>query len=250
MATNFAQASASPQPALAQNAAALRQIFETIDAQSCPRSFNFHMHTVYSDGKLQPEALIEQAIAIGLKGLAITDHHSTGGYQAAQRWLEEARMRSPSASVEEACQKSIKVSNESLHLWTGVEITANLLGTEVHILGYAFDPEHPGLQLYLQGKAPQGDNARAANAIAALHQAGGLAVLAHPARYRRPADELITVAAQLGIDGVETYYAYNNPNPWQPSPAQTQQVKHLSGTYGLLNTCGTDTHGLNLLQRL
>jgi predicted metal-dependent phosphoesterase TrpH len=231
MATNLAQASASPQPAIAQDTLALRQVFETIDAHSCPRSFNFHMHTLYSDGRLQPEVLMEQAIAIGLKGLAITDHHTTRGYQAAQHWLKNTGSPSP-------------------HLWTGVEITADLLGTEVHILGYAFDPEHPGLQTYLQGKAPQGGDAQAANVIVALHQAGGLAVLAHPARYRRPADELIPVAAHLGIDGVETYYAYNNPNPWQTSPNQTQQVKHLSGTYGLLNTCGTDTHGLNLLQRL
>jgi hypothetical protein len=86
--------------------------------------------------------------------------------------------------------------------------------------------------------------------IVALHQAGGLAVLAHPERYRRSAAELIPVAAHLGIDGVETYYAYGNPEPWQPSPNQTQKVKQLSATYNLLNTCGTDTHGLNLLRRL
>jgi hypothetical protein len=27
-------------------------------------------------------------------------------------------------------------------------------------------------------------------------------------------------------------------------------VQKLAGDYGLFNTCGTDTHGLNLLQRL
>lgn len=54
----------------------LKQVLQNIDAQSCPTCFNFHMHTVYSDGKLQPGKLMEQAIAIGLKGLAITDHHS------------------------------------------------------------------------------------------------------------------------------------------------------------------------------
>jgi len=235
MATNLAQTSASPHPA-AQNTLALKQVFETIDAQSCPHAFNFHMHTIYSDGRLRPEALMEQAIAIGLKGFAITDHHTTSGYKAAQRWLEDTKNLTESTSLP--------------HLWTGVEITADLLGTEVHILGYAFDPEHPGLQPYLQSKAPQGGDAQAANVIVALHQAGGLVVLAHPARYRRSLEELIPVAAHLGIDGVETYYAYNNPTPWQPSPIQTQKVKSLGETYGLLNTCGTDTHGLSLLQRL
>ena len=58
MAVNFAQTSASTQ--------LLKQVFQTIDADSCPWSYNFHMHTVYSEGKLQPEALIEQAVTIGL----------------------------------------------------------------------------------------------------------------------------------------------------------------------------------------
>ena len=235
MATNLVQASALEQPA-AQNTAALRQVWEKIQPDSCPHSYNFHMHTICSDGQLKPEELIKQAVALGLKGLAITDHHTVAGYQVAQTWLEDQQQQSPSLPIP--------------HLWTGIEITANLLGTEVHILGYSFDPQHPGLQLYLQGKAPQGSDAQTANVIVALHQAGGLAVLAHPERYKRPAAELIPVAAQLGIDGVETYYAYNNPNPWKPSPKETQKVKDLADTYGLLNTCGTDTHGLNLRQRL
>jgi predicted metal-dependent phosphoesterase TrpH len=236
MAVNIAQASASAQVA-AQNQQALKQVWENIQPDSCPYSYNFHMHTIYSDGQLKPEKLIEQAVAIGLKGLAITDHHTIGGYEVAQNWLENWQQQaSPSTSVP--------------HLWTGIEITADLLGSEVHILGYAFDPEHPGLQSYLQGKAPRQSDAQAAAVIVALHQAGGLAVLAHPARYRRSADELIPIAAHLGIDGVEAYYAYNNPEPWKPSPTQTQQVKQLSATYNLFNTCGTDTHGLNLLRRL
>ncbi len=236
MAANIAQASVSSQIA-AQDQQALRQVWENIQPDSCPYSYNFHTHTRCSDGQLKPEELIEQAVTLGLKGLAITDHHTTRGYQAAQSWLKQWQQQSAS-------------STPVPQLWTGVEITAELLGTEVHILGYAFDPNHPSLQRYLQGKTLQKSEAQAADVIVALHQAGGLAVLAHPARYRRSAKELIPVAAHLGIDGVEAYYAYNNPEPWKPSPNQTQQVKQLSTTYNLLNTCGTDTHGLNLLRRL
>lgn len=235
MVVNIAQASALPQVA-AQNQQTLREVWENIQADSCPHSYNFHMHTTCSDGQLKPEDLIAQAIAIGLKGLAITDHHTIEGYKIAQERLEVWQRSSPSTPVP--------------HLWTGVEINADLLDTEVHILGYAFDPEHPGIQSYLQGNAPPKGDTQAAAVIVAIHQAGGLAVLAHPSRYRCPAEELIPVAAHLGIDGVETYYAYNNPNPWQPTPSQTQKVKQLSETYNLLNTCGTDTHGLNLLRRL
>jgi predicted metal-dependent phosphoesterase TrpH len=227
-------ASLSTQPA-AQNSTALKDVWRAIHPHSCPYHYNFHLHTACSDGQLTPENLIQQAVAIGLKGMAITDHHSVRGYQAAQDWLNENSHQ----------------SDRSLpSLWTGIEVTSELMGTEIHLLGYAFEPEHPTLQPYLQGHRPQGREAFAERVIDALHSAGGLVILAHPARYRRPADELIPAAVELGIDGVEAYYAYNNPKPWQPSIRETQQVTKLSELYGLFNTCGTDTHGASILQRI
>ncbi|BAY23642.1 phosphotransferase domain-containing protein [Calothrix sp. NIES-2100] len=214
----------------------LKQVFENIDAQSCPTLFNFHLHTVHSDGKLQPHALMEQAIAIGLKGLAITDHHSIAGFQAGKAWLEDFRWNHPGATIP--------------HLWSGVEINANLLDIEVHILAYSFEPEHSSMKPYLQRKITTGKEYQANNVIAAIHEAGGLAVLAHPARYRRSHFDLIPAAVNLGIDGVETFYAYNNPHPWKPSYLESEQIQNLAGQYNLFNTCGTDTHGLNILQRL
>jgi predicted metal-dependent phosphoesterase TrpH len=228
MVVNFARTTASRE--------LLKQVFENIDVDSCPQSFNFHMHTVHSDGKLQPSILMEQAIAIGLKGLAITDHHSIGGYQVGKQWLEDFNWSHPEVNTP--------------HLWSGVEINANLLDVEVHILAYAFEPEHLKMQPYLQRKPPTGQDYEAENVIAAIHQAGGLAVLAHPARYRRSHFELIPVAAEFGIDGVESFYAYNNPKPWKPSIIETEEVQQLAEKYSLFNSCGTDTHGLNLLQRL
>jgi hypothetical protein len=103
---------------------------------------------------------------------------------------------------------------------------------------------------YIQRKISIGEEYQAANVIDAIQKAGGLAVLAHPARYKRSHFDLIPAAAQVGINGVETFYAYNNPNPWKPSPVESMQVQQLASEYGLLSTCGTDTHGLNLLQRL
>ncbi len=244
MAVKLARASVSRKPA-AQDVSGLQQVFQTINAQSCPESYNFHMHTTFSDGQLKPEEVVEQAIAIGLKGLAITDHHSIGGYHAAQHWLESR----PTFDRQDATTAATDRPPQ-LHLWTGVEINADLLGCEVHILGYAFDPEHSAMQPYLQRKGAVGHHYKAAAVIAAIQVAGGLAVLAHPARYRVAAEQLIPAAAELGINGVETYYAYGNPNPWHPSPKQTEQVEALSAARGLLNTCGTDTHGRSLLQRL
>lgn len=229
MAVEFAQTAASSQN--------LKQVFSKINAQSCPQHFNFHMHTVYSDGKLQPEELVQQAIAIGLKGFAITDHHTIDGYRVAQDYLNGLKSKSH-------LQQIIP------ELWTGVEINANLLNVEVHILGYAFQPEHLSIAPYLQKRTTIGKTYQAANVIAAIHQAGGIAVLAHPVRYKRSHQELIPAAAVLGIDGVEAFYAYKNPNPWRPSPKETAEVQVLANCHGLFNTCGTDTHGLSLLQRL
>ena len=237
MAVELAPASNPLIPA-ARDVSALRQVFEQIHADSCPTSFNFHMHTVNSDGQLQSEALMQQAIAIGLQGFAITDHHSVNGYRLAQCWLDEHRLEQSSDD------------RPLPHLWVGVEVTSSLLETEVHILGYAFNPESAFMQPYLQRHAPRGAAAAAEQVIEAIHRAGGLAVLAHPVRYKRSPEDLISQAAQFGIDGVETYYAYNNPSPWQTSPEQTKRVQRLSAAFNLLNTCGTDTHGLSLLQRL
>ncbi|NJO43590.1 MAG: PHP domain-containing protein [Cyanobacteria bacterium CRU_2_1] len=235
MAIELAQGAAS---LAARDAIGLKRVFEGISAESCPRFFNFHIHTIHSDGRLQPEQVIEQAIAIGLRGLTITDHHSVNGYRKAQQWLNEWLQSFPD------------LADSTPRFWTGAEINADLLDIEVHILAYAFNPDHVAIQPYLQGCTVTGEAYRADRVIAAIHAANGLAVLAHPVRYKRSPVDLIPAAAQLGIDGLETYYAYNNPSPWHPSPQQTKQVQTLGESHGLLNTCGTDTHGLSLLQRL
>ncbi|WP_119260055.1 PHP domain-containing protein [cyanobacterium endosymbiont of Rhopalodia gibberula] len=220
----------------AQDTKALKKVWQALHQKSCPYNYNFHMHTVHSDGQLKPQVLIEQAVELGLRGMAITDHHSINGYQVAQNWINETRQYHPHKPLP--------------HLWTGVEITANLLDTEIHILGYGFDPQHSLMQPYLQGTHPEDFWASARQVINAFHQAGGLAVLAHPVRYNRSVDELIHFCADLGIDGVEAFYAYGNPKPWTTSPKQTEQVLALSKIYGLFKTCGTDTHGLSLLRRI
>ncbi|MCP2731417.1 PHP domain-containing protein [Symplocastrum sp. BBK-W-15] len=235
MAVNMAPTLASLQVA-AQDRESLQLVWQNIQPDSCPHSYNFHMHTTCSDGRLKPQDLIDQAITIGLKGLAITDHHTVSGYKIAQSWLEYLKSSSPTTPFPQ--------------LWTGIEITAKLLDTDVHILGYAFNPADPSLETYLQRKAPQHEMAEASAVIPALQHAGGFAILAHPCRYRRSAQELIPAAADLGIDGVEAYYAYGNPDPWEPTCDRTEQVKQLSSSYNLLHTCGTDTHGLSLLRRL
>jgi predicted metal-dependent phosphoesterase TrpH len=217
-----------------QDLVSLRQVLDAIHIESCPYHYNFHMHTNHSDGQLRPEALVQQTIDLGLSGFAITDHHQITGSYTAHEYLREWQLRP------ENVDRSIP------QLWTGVEITAKILDVEVHILGYAFDSTHPAITSYFTGSAPTGTMAQAGQVVEAIHQAGGIAVLAHPARYRKAKEDLIAAMVKVGVDGIETYYAYNNPKPWRASPAESQQVEALTKKHQLLRTCGTDSHGLSL----
>lgn len=200
--------------------------WQQITPTSCPLSYNFHLHTLCSDGSLYPTEILDQARQLGLQGFTITDHHSVEGYDILRPYLRPGDPQ----------------------LWTGVEITADLLGVEVHILGYAFDPDHSALQPYLQGITVR--EARAASVIHALHAAGGLVVLAHPFRYGYSGEELIGAAVQLDIDGIEAYYAYKNSSPWEPTPDRTAEAERLALEYRLHKTAGTDTHGLDITRRI
>jgi predicted metal-dependent phosphoesterase TrpH len=222
----------------AQDSDSLREVFSRLNMESCPHTYNFHMHTNHSDGQLSPDRLVEQVLEIGLKGFAITDHHSVSGFQVAQGLLKDWKAQPD--NTHKPCP----------HLWVGTEITSQLLDVEVHILGFAFDPTHSAISSYLNGSAPKDDRAQAHRVIRAIKQSGGIAVLAHPARYRKSYEQLIPAAVMAGIEGVETFYAYGNPKPWKASLDETLHVGELGAQYELLNTCGTDTHGKSLLQRV
>ncbi|HEY9888643.1 MAG TPA: PHP domain-containing protein, partial [Candidatus Obscuribacterales bacterium] len=109
------------------------------------------MHTQQSDGQLAPEAVIDQAIHLGLEELAITDHHTVNGYYRAAQYLEDWQWKHP-ARIRASGKR--KVARSLPRLWTGVEITSRLAEVDVHILGYAFQPGHAAMQPYLSGHSP------------------------------------------------------------------------------------------------
>ncbi len=71
--------------------------------------------------------------------------------------------------------------------------------------------------------------------LAAIHEAGGIAVLAHPHHYHNEA--LLEELVALGLDGVEV---------WHPThtEAQSEQLLQYAGQQGLLTTGGSDFHGM------
>ena len=211
----------------------LRSVLNTVGPESCPGLLNFHCHTVCSDGSLEPVALIEQASARNLSHIAVTDHHSIAAYVPMVRWLERARDQGVNTPM----------------LWSGMEISCILRGCLVHVLALGFTPGHPSLLPYSSGDAAVGAPLRAGEVRKAIHEAGGIAILAHPGRYRLGFSELIDAAAELGFDGGEAWYDYDMQERWEPTPLICESIDKQLKNLGLLRTCGTDTHGIDLKGR-
>jgi hypothetical protein len=246
---------------------------------------DLHLHSSCSDGTMTPAELVRAAVKAGIKGIAITDHDTIEG-------------------VEEALREGKK---QGIEIIAGVEISAYLDDTPMHILGYGFRHEDPLLlqnlqkiqaarnerndrimaRLNLLGIAVTGDDLRrhsrtgqtgrphiarllvekkvvrsmdeafsrylgkgglayaerkrldAADAIAMITAAEGVAVLAHPLTIDQTMATLPAVLMQMkeiGLAGVEAYYPIY-------SPATRRRIIELSSRMGLLVTGGSDFHG-------
>lgn len=81
---------------------------------------DLHAHSIFSDGSLTPEQLVDLACAAGLTAVALTDHDTTAGLP---RFLAAAAGR-PVRAV------------------PGVEISADFSPGAMHMLGYFIQPGH------------------------------------------------------------------------------------------------------------
>ncbi len=89
---------------------------------------DLHLHTLASDGRLSPTELVRLAARQGLETMAITDHDTTDGLAEAF----EAAKEFP-----------------SLRIIPGIELSADVPGDEVHVLGYFINPDDTELQAEL-----------------------------------------------------------------------------------------------------
>jgi hypothetical protein len=72
-------------------------------------------------------------------------------------------------------------------------------------------------------------------AIARIHEAGGVACAAHPARTKLT-DKEIAHLVDSGLDAIEVYYP-------QHSAGDTRRFEEIAARYGLLTCGGSDDHG-------
>ncbi len=93
-----------------------------------PSKGDFHCHSTASDGRLTPTQLVDLAAANGVKIFALTDHDSTEG-------IAEARLAA--------------ARHPGFFLIPGVELSTDIEGDEVHVLGYLREIDNPKLQAAL-----------------------------------------------------------------------------------------------------
>jgi predicted metal-dependent phosphoesterase TrpH len=85
---------------------------------------DLHLHTTHSDGLYTPEQLIQAAVKMGLRAIAVTDHDSVSG-------LEETEFFAAKYGIQ---------------FVPGVEISAYTEEDgEIHVLGYFIDDKNPYL---------------------------------------------------------------------------------------------------------
>ncbi len=240
---------------------------------------DLHLHSTASDGALAPADVIEAAIAGGLDVVALADHDTTAGVEAA-----------------------VGAAAGRIRVLPAVELSTTRGGAELHVLGYHIDASHPALadhairagvrrhervreilelldglgvrmeyaeviehagagapgrphiaralvaaghvrsvteafDRWLADEAPAFVPTALASprdAIAVIHEAGGLAVWAHPPLHLLERE--IEGFALAGLDGVECYRP-------RMSAVDVARIERTARSYGLLLSGGSDWHG-------
>jgi predicted metal-dependent phosphoesterase TrpH len=89
---------------------------------------DLHLHSVHSDGLLEPAAVVDLAANAEVQLLSLTDHDTTAG-------LEQAHARCRERNVD---------------FVAGTELSCTWRGQTLHVLGYGFDPADRPLQQRLE----------------------------------------------------------------------------------------------------
>ena len=185
---------------------------------------NLHIHTKFSDGAGDYSQIIQSAKNKHYKLISITDHNSIEAYNKIQDDI----------------------------LLTGVEFDCWFRGVYIHLLAYGIDVNHPNLQnFYAKNKTHTEaviqrlfTKRNVKNLIKAIHNAGGIAVLAHPACYwALNLEKMITKLLNIGLDGIEVYYPYERFRKIIKFHSTNSILKIANKYPQLIKTGGTDFHG-------
>jgi 3',5'-nucleoside bisphosphate phosphatase len=246
---------------------------------------DLHTHTVYSDARATPAELIDHALKLGLKALAITDHNNARGAReglpiAQARglllipgiewyvsWSDYSGMVDLLAYGLDLWDPSVRrAEREALgDLEDQIAVCCGYLTEEGYPVTIdevrAINPRFAGhvqIGLALRNKGLIADTSamtelfartwprvrlpalEIGRAIALVHEAGGVAVVAHAHQYKRQGvnwslADLARLRA-LGLDGIEVYHR-------RMQGADRAHFLGIAQALDMLMTGGSDEHG-------
>ena len=179
---------------------------------------DLHLHSTNSDGTFTPREVVRRAAQAGLSVISLTDHDSTGGVAEAQE--EGARL--------------------GIDVIPGTELSARNDSTDVHILGYFINPEHPDLISWLE-TFRQARLQRAERMVSKLNRMGLRVSLeqvlarAGPGAIGRPhiADVMVEEGLVFSVDeAFHRFLGYSKPayvGKYSQSPSRAIQVIRAAG---------------------
>lgn len=200
-------------------------LLENIPVAEQPIRVDLHCHSTCSDGELTPEVLAERMHHTGARYASLTDHDTIEGLDAFKQTL----------------------GKHGIGFVTGVEMTTLHHDRVIHLLGYGFDQNDTALIARLaDAKLLEHPSAvgvttssiATSDAIALLHNAGGIAIMAHPLKTESDSYVLLPIILELidaGLDGIEAVYAHNTNE-------QTEMLLHWLDAYQLITSAGNDSH--------
>lgn len=202
----------------------LRELLNSFTKEDYPNKVNLHIHTSLSDGEGNAEQILTSAKAKGYKLISITDHNTVEAHKNLKDGI----------------------------LVTGVEFDCWFGYVFIHLLAYGIDVTHPDIQPFLAKNKKDTDGVlprlvvkrNVKKLIQAIHNAGGIAVLAHPACYwALSLDKLVKDLIKIGLDGIEVYYPYPHFRSIIKFHSSEKVLKIAEKYPQLIKTGGTDFHG-------
>ncbi|MBQ6516729.1 PHP domain-containing protein [bacterium] len=197
--------------------------FTEDDFKNC---VNLHIHSTCSDGKCQFSDVIKQAKELNYKKISICDHNTIDGY----------------------------LSNNDDILLTGVEFDCWYGYVFFHLLAYGIDVTSDELKPFLAKHKYETEwdiirifaKRDIKKLITAIHNAGGIAVLAHPACcWALSLERFVKKLISFGLDGIEIYYPYKRHRKIIKFHNETKII-NIANKFNLIKTGGTDCHNASI----
>lgn len=201
----------------------LKSLLNKFTKEDYSNKVNLHIHTCLSDGEGDAKQILESAKKKGYKLIAITDHNTIEAHKIIQDEI----------------------------LLTGVEFDCWFGYVFIHLLAYGIDINSPDIYPFFAKTKKDTEDVvprlfakrNVKKLIEAIHKAGGIAVLAHPACYwALSLEKLIKDLIKIGLDGIEVYYPYPRFRSIVKFHSSEKVLKIAEKYPELLKTGGTDFH--------